>query len=227
MKYLFSFIIGSILGSFLLCMCTSKNIFSRSKCDHCDHVLKIYDLIPVLSYLILKGRCRYCKDKLDMTYLLSELIMSLLSVLLVSKYDLSINYLVSLSLVSILFCISIIDIKTYTIPLILNILIVVIRIFLYDISFHDILIASISSGYVLLISIILSYINKTEMMGLGDIKLLFSLGLYYNLITNIICILIASFSALIYSLFKKDKKIIAFGPFICISYLIMIVFRLN
>ena len=70
-------VFGFHLGSFLLCMCHSylqKRFTVRSHCDACHHVLYWYDLIPILSYVWLKGRCRYCGKKLSKEYILAEIL---------------------------------------------------------------------------------------------------------------------------------------------------------
>lgn len=219
MKYILAIIIGSILGSFLLCLCTSDHIFKRSKCDHCMHQLNILDLLPIVSYIFLKGKCRYCDNRIDKSYLLSELTMSFICVLLVYRYDLGLYSLKLLIISCVMFCISIIDIKTYTIPLCLNVSLIILRVLFFEITLDDFLNGIIISGYVLVINIILSFIHNKQMMGYGDIKLLFCLGLYFSLTDNITAVLIGCLSGLIYGVLEK-KKCFAFGPFICLGYFI-------
>ena len=79
------FMIGTCFGSFISCMShryiTHESILGRSHCEHCGHTLYILDLIPVLSYILLKGQCRYCHHKLNMSLLVHELTAGFLFVL--------------------------------------------------------------------------------------------------------------------------------------------------
>lgn len=76
------FIIGVILGSFVKALAdrslTNSSFWGRSYCPHCKHKLHWYDLFPILSYLILSGKCRHCKDKIATQYLLVEVILGIL-----------------------------------------------------------------------------------------------------------------------------------------------------
>lgn len=70
------FILGCCIGSFVNVIFSRKDWYKgRSRCDECGYVLKWYDLIPVLSFLMLKGKCRKCKTKIDGSHLVSELMM--------------------------------------------------------------------------------------------------------------------------------------------------------
>lgn len=70
------FILGCSVGSFVNVIFSRKDWYKgRSRCDECGYVLKWYDLIPVLSFLMLKGKCRKCKTKIDGSHLVSELMM--------------------------------------------------------------------------------------------------------------------------------------------------------
>ncbi|MBI2011565.1 prepilin peptidase [Candidatus Daviesbacteria bacterium] len=76
---LFGFILGSILGSFVKALAdravTNRAFWGRSYCEFCKRKLAWYDLFPVFSYLFLQGKCRYCKQKLSLEYLLVEVLM--------------------------------------------------------------------------------------------------------------------------------------------------------
>ncbi len=79
---LFGFVLGSILGSFAKALADRslkfQTFFGRSKCPKCKHPLNWYDLFPILSYVLLKGQCRYCHKKLGNEYLLVELAVGIL-----------------------------------------------------------------------------------------------------------------------------------------------------
>src|SRR5574337_1500402 len=78
---LVGFILGLVLGSFIKALAdrslTNRTFWGRSCCPHCQHKLQWYDLLPVLSYLSLGGKCRYCHKKITLDYLVTELLMGL------------------------------------------------------------------------------------------------------------------------------------------------------
>lgn len=69
------FLCGSILASFFMCLTDEKHLlgFRRSQCDHCHHSLSIFNLFPIISYIITKGRCNYCQKWISIHYLLGEI----------------------------------------------------------------------------------------------------------------------------------------------------------
>ena len=90
-----TFILGCCLGSFADCMAvrlvSGQSVLSgRSHCDSCGHVLGVLDLFPVLSWLLLKGKCRYCGAKIPPESFITELIAGIGCCLVVYRYDLSV-----------------------------------------------------------------------------------------------------------------------------------------
>lgn len=79
---IFGFLLGVVLGSFCLVLAdrslTKQSFWGRSYCPHCKKKLRWYDLFPILSFLILKGKCRYCKKKISFEYPLVEIVTGLL-----------------------------------------------------------------------------------------------------------------------------------------------------
>ena len=76
MIHIIIFIFGCCIGSFINVIFSRKDWYKgRSRCDECGYILKWYDLIPIISFLILGGKCRKCKTKIDGSHLISELIM--------------------------------------------------------------------------------------------------------------------------------------------------------
>ncbi len=105
------FMIGTCFGSFISCMShrymTHESILGRSHCDYCGHTLHVLDLIPVLSYILLKGQCRYCHHKLNKSLLVHELIAGFLFVLFYIHDGLSILYLSHIASLTCFYIISI------------------------------------------------------------------------------------------------------------------------
>ena len=94
--YIFMFILGSVIGSFI-CVYVNRSINKesiikpRSHCDMCGKSLKPYDMIPIVSFIVLEGKCRYCHKKIDRWAFFSELILGLLFVISYHIYGLSAN----------------------------------------------------------------------------------------------------------------------------------------
>lgn len=84
------FIIGTILGSLVKALAsrslTKHTFWGRSFCPHCKETLRWYDLLPVISYIQLQGKCRYCKKKIDLEYLLVEIALGVLIALIFFQY---------------------------------------------------------------------------------------------------------------------------------------------
>ncbi|NLU31217.1 MAG: prepilin peptidase, partial [Clostridiaceae bacterium] len=115
------FILGLCVGSFLnVCIYRiplEKSVVSPpSSCPECNTRLTARDLIPVLSYISLKGRCRYCKAGISARYPLIELLTGLVYLAVYLKYSLSVETLALLYLFSILLAVMFIDLKHMIIP---------------------------------------------------------------------------------------------------------------
>lgn len=223
--YIVMMIIGSCFGSFLYCLC-NEEIHLRSRCDHCGKILAISDLIPIVSYLLNNGRCRYCKQKISSVYLISEVIMAVLYVLVYIRYGFSLKFLEILIMINIMFCISVIDIKSYIIPDITIVMLLINRIVFWDTK----LIINIVESFLICVLIwtmayLLKMIKKSDVMGFGDIKLYFVLNLYLTYPQNYLAIAFSGIIALLYMCFtSKSKEIIPFGPFICMAFTMFILF---
>lgn len=90
MIYVLLFVLGSCIGSFVNVMLSRNDWYTgRSRCDNCGYVLKFYDLIPMISFLMLRGRCRNCKKKIDKAHFVSEVFMG--TAFLVSSLSFSTN----------------------------------------------------------------------------------------------------------------------------------------
>ena len=225
-SYLIVGFLGAILGSFLLHEFdnygkTNIRLKLRSKCDHCGEQLKFRNLIPILSFLMQKGKSTCCNKKLSYKYLISEI--GLASFFMVCLY------FDNLTTVGLLFpallLVALIDEKFKEIPLVLNIYI------LLWISLNsnigENLMASALVGLFLL-SLYCGYLflRKTEGIGLGDVILLTSISLYYGLpeifylITISACLLLLK---IIIS--QKYKEQHAFGSWIVLTFGAFILFQ--
>ena len=121
MWHIVSIIFGALIGSFLnVCIIRLPReesiITPGSHCPHCAKPINFYDNIPVVSYLLLKGRCRYCKESISIQYPLVEGITALGSLALFMRFGPSLSYLFYFSFVAALIVITGIDLYHQIIP---------------------------------------------------------------------------------------------------------------
>lgn len=235
------FVFGSIMGSFYHVIATrlSKNesiITPASHCEKCHNKLNWYELIPIFSYIIQKGKCRHCKAKLPLSYLLMEVCTGILFAVCYHVFGLSLQLISSIIFVSSLIIIIISDIE-YMIILdevlifaIFGIIIIdIIDIGLYETSLK--ILAGIGSFITMfLVKKIGDIMFKQESLGGGDIKLMFLIGLVIGYPMSICNIFFATFTAfpiaLFLLIFKKDN-IIPFGPFLSMAGIILYIWGIT
>ena len=228
-------VIGLCIGSFLnVCIYRIPReesiAYPSSHCTSCGYELKFYDLIPVFSYIFLKGRCRKCKEKVSHIYPTIEIINGLIYLILFIKFGLTFEFVFYSILSSLLIVISIIDIKTkevYSSTTIFGLLIAIIYI-ISGVYFAKISIVNNVLGGVIGYGIIYLIILLTRGMGEGDADIAGICGLFIGikgiLVSLFLAIVIAGIAAsIILLLKKKDKKSeIAFGPYIALGTFIWI-----
>lgn len=224
------FICGSIFGSFLNCLSmriVRKEDFlrSRSRCDICGHKLQALDLIPILSYFFLKGRCRYCRHKLPLTYPLSEAVLGVVFVLTYLHYGkIKADLFFDLSLFCIVYGLSLADLRSYIIPdlfILTGISNWLIRSLFIGLELSELLSASFLSLMIHTLSVLLGKVNGKENLGGGDVKLIFVASLHTGFVKGVLVLLYSSLFGLIGIGIGKNKKI-PFGPYIGIAlFLVM------
>ncbi len=230
------FTIGLFFGSFFCVVGMRLGreedfIRGHSHCDHCSHPLAWYDLIPLFSFLSLKGRCRYCKAKIHPLIFFIELSTAILFMVSYYSFGNSSDLLLALLVVSLTMIIMTSDFMYLMIPdevllffAICFILLQWVRLGIYG------CLLSIGSGVVLFLFMYAllclgNFLFKKESLGGGDVKLLFVIGLVVDPFLGLMTIFLASFMALPISLFlyqKHHEKIIPFGPFLLIALLILL-----
>ncbi|MWP46072.1 A24 family peptidase [Gilliamella sp. Pas-s27] len=206
----------------------------RSACSHCHHRLNAWQLIPIVSWLILKGRCHYCNTKISWHYLIVELLISALFVIIYFDYGLSYQSGILMLLGCYFLLLALIDFKYFLLPdLFTQPLMwfgVILAYFnITNISLTDSLLG-IFLGYLLLkVPASLFYLAfKKQGLGGGDIKLLAALGSWLPYIELPILLFFASVLGILYCLFlryvlnKNTLKGIPFGPFLLISGYVMV-----
>jgi len=230
---IFSAILGAVVGSFLnVCIYripSGKSIvFPASHCPACKHPIKFYDNIPIISYLMLRGKCRHCSKRISPLYPVIELLSAVMSVLLFRRYGLSPDYLFAFLFTCALIVITFIDLKHQIIPDVISLpgipLFALAAIFFMDVTFRDSLIGILAGGgFLFLIALGYQLLTKREGMGGGDIKLLAMVGgflgwqsLWFVIMASSLIGAVAGVSVMI-SKGKDTKYAIPFGPFLSIG----------
>ena len=122
--FLYGIVIGSFLNVLIYRIPKKENIVTtRSHCMNCGYQLRWYDLVPLFSYLALGGRCRKCKAHISAQYPIIEALNGVLYLLVFWKYGMSVDSLVYCLLFSALLALSVIDFRTYEIPVGFNLFI--------------------------------------------------------------------------------------------------------
>ncbi|MBU0687640.1 MAG: prepilin peptidase [Candidatus Margulisbacteria bacterium] len=229
--YILLFILGACVGSFLN-VCISRLpkdqsvVFPPSHCPHCRKRLKYYDLIPVLSYLILGGKCRYCKKAISLRYPVVELLSAAAFVIMyLCGFDI-IHYVFYLFFLLLLIIIFFTDLEEEIIPdqvIILGIIAGLSYSFYYGVIVNALVAMLIGGGFFFMVYKIAYWYYKKEGLGQGDIKLGVMLGACLGIPGLIVCLSVAYIigavvSAFLLALnFKKLKDRIPFGPFLVIG----------
>lgn len=234
----FLFLIGACLGSFYLVvgkrLPKGENVINdRSRCDLCHHKLAWYDLIPIFSYVFLKGKCRYCHKKIDYLNLVMEIATGSLFVFGYYYFGLGYNMYIFLIVISLLLVIYISDFSYYIIldsPLVIaSILVIGLDFYYYDLSFVAFrLISGVGLfGVMFLVGKLGNLLFKKESLGGGDIKLAFVMGLILGFRLGLVSLILSAFLALPYSyaflMIKKNNEV-PYGPFLAASLLVVSMF---
>ena len=218
--YLIILIFGLLIGSFLnVCIYRipkGENITTtRSHCMACGNVIKWYDLIPIISYILLRGKCRFCKAKLSVQYPVIELLNGLLYLLIAAVAGINIKSVLTMFLTSALIVIAVIDWRTYEIPFGLNVFIGLLGVAatVLDLAktngVWDYSRETNSARYLA---------TKGRGIGGGDIKLMAAAGLFLGwkncILAFVIGCILGSIIHLIRMKVSKQDHMLAFGPYL-------------
>ena len=210
-------------------------LYPPSHCPYCNEPIKFYDNIPILSYLLLRGKCRHCKEHISIRYPIVEGLSGLISLALFIKYGLTVQFLLFLLFAASLISITFIDLDHQIIPDIISIPGIFFGIgasfFIPIMSWPESLFGIlVGGGFLLLVAIGYKWLTGREGMGGGDIKLLAMVGAWLGwkaipfilFSSSLIGVLIGGGSLLISK--KGLRYKIPFGPFLSISSIIYIFF---
>jgi leader peptidase (prepilin peptidase)/N-methyltransferase len=229
-------IFGAVMGSFLnVCSIRLPKeesiVAPGSHCPQCKKPIKFYDNIPLVSYLLLKGRCRYCHSPISIQYPLVEGITALGSLILFMKFGPSLSYLIYFAFVAALIVITVIDLYHQIIPDVISLpgigVGLLASLIIPQITFlNSLLGVLLGGGSLFLVATLYQWLFKREGMGGGDVKLLAMIGAFLGwkavILTILLGSLIGSITGIIIMVSKgKDfKYAIPFGPFLSLGAVI-------
>ena len=228
--FVLGLVIGSFLNAFIYRMEKEKSVVKgRSFCPHCKHTLSWYDLIPLVSFLLLKGACRYCSKKISFQYPAVELATGLLFLAVLFFQGAGIvGLLFGLFIAAVFVVIFVYDLKHYLIPdIVVYAGIAASLLYLGALSVFTegipliggVVAAVIASGFFLSLFLV----SRGKWMGFGDVKLGFLMGLVVGFPNILVALLIAFIVGaitgviLIYLKRKTMKAEVPFGPFLILG----------
>lgn len=227
------FILGLIVGSFSnVCIYriprNESIIYPASHCPNCRNGILAKDNIPLLSYILLKGRCPNCGSRISIKYPVVEFLTGLVYVIIYQIHGVSVQSLIYIVLSSALIIIAFIDLGEQVIPEVISLPGIVIGLilsfFVHHISFvNSALGIVIGGGIILVIRLAGSLIFKKESMGIGDIELAAMIGAFlgwrYITISLFLGFFLGALTGiiLIISKIKSREDAVPFGPFIILG----------
>ena len=235
------FIFGAVMGSFFHVVATRMSrdesiVFPASHCDRCNHKLKWYENIPIISYILLKGKCSSCHSKIPISYLVVEIVTALLFAVCFHVFSFSFDLVIALIFVSSLIIVIVSDIEYMIILdevlMFASLVIVVLDILVLGIeeAAYHIYGGVLAFVTMYALKIIGDKLFRKESLGGGDIKLLFLFGLVLGYAMSICTIFLATFIAFpiaLLLLFSNRENIIPFGPFLSMAAILILISGIN
>ena len=239
-EQVFVFVLGSILGSFYNVVIHRlprklSLVSPGSMCPGCGRAIAPYDNIPILSYLLLGGKCRHCNARISARYPAVEALGGIFALLLFRRYGFHPQFGIEFVLISLLLIIAFIDFDTCLIPDVLSLSGVALG-FLFSfftprLSWIDSLLGiALGAGIIYLIAAAFWIVRRKEGMGGGDVKLLGMIGAFTGWPGVLFTILISSVAGTIIAIplmWRSGKSLgsqIPYGPFLAFGA-IMYIFR--
>lgn len=217
---------GSFLNVVIYRLPLRMSLFKpSSSCPHCNEKIKFYDNIPVLSFLLLRGKCRRCKGRISLRYPLVELLTAVCFLLLYSQYSLSFFFFASCFFACALIALGFIDFYHQILPDEITLpgllLALVYSLFREDLNLRQALIGAVAgAGFLLLIYVAYYLLRKREGLGMGDVTMMLLIGAYLGWRQAFFTLILASFVGALVGIFfifyrKKDFQYsLPFGTFL-------------
>ncbi len=232
--FLYGIVIGSFLNVVIFRIPIKENItLTRSHCMTCGYTIAWYDLVPVFSWLFLKGKCRHCGSKISIQYPIIEAANGIIYLIIYLLNDFNNNPVETIlycACASALLALSVIDWRTQEIPFGINIFIFILGLIrlLTDLgNWSEYVIGFCAvSGFLCLLILFGHFVLKKEVMGFGDVKLMAATGLLlgWKLIIPaffIGCILGSVIHLTIMAVKKGTDHVLAFGPYLSMGVFII------
>lgn len=232
------FSLGAALGSFLnLCITRLPQeesiLFPPSHCPYCQTRLKFIDLIPILSYLLLRGHCRYCQRPLSIRYLLVEILSALAFPIFFMRFGLSLVFFFYLAFFLLLCLAAFTDLERLLIPDKVTLTGIVLGLIWASLEKKlpsSILAMILGGGLLYLIGRLASFFFKKEALGEGDIKLVLMLGAYLGILKLLVSLflsfLLGAVGGIVLLLLRLRKKEehLPFAPALALGGLVALFF---
>jgi len=210
-------VLGACLGSFLNCtairIARGENfVKGRSHCMYCGHDLSALDLVPVLSWVFLRGRCRYCHEKISPRYVIVEIVFAIVTLACLLRFDLTVLCLRNEIYLCVLLLLSLVDLETMIIPDRCHIIMVAAWVLSAPLLYsgHEIFIhvlAGVIFGVgVLVLSLVMDKVLGRESMGGGDIKLLAVTGLYFGIVGTLFVLILSCIIGLVFNILHRGNR---------------------
>jgi len=245
--YIFAFAFGAVIGSFL-------NVFIHrwpleesivrpgSHCPSCDRPIPWYWNIPVLSWILLRGKCRWCGERISVRYPLVEAITGIWAVVMLYKFGPSVSAVVIFAFGAGLFAASLIDLEHMLLPDIVTIGFIPVGLAMsfiperytpaWPVTATESLVGAITgAGLFLVVLLLFKYLTGKEGMGLGDVKLMGSIGAFIGYQGLPPAIMVGGFGGIVAwvwmaALSSADRdRPVPFGPFLSLGAIVVILLR--
>ncbi|MBI4720833.1 MAG: prepilin peptidase [Chitinivibrionia bacterium] len=232
-------LLGSILGSFynvlIYRLPRGRSIVRpRSSCPHCSSAIAWYDNVPVASYLLLRGRCRRCGERIAPSYVAVEIISAACAAYCVRRYGVSPEALWIYAFCSLLLVITFIDWYHRIIPDVLSLGGAVLG-WAGSLRFLDITItqslagSAVGAGALLAVAFLYKAVRKVDGLGFGDVKLMAMIGAFMGWRSVFPILFLASLFGSVYGLYLIRKggdgrTAVAFGSFLAPSAFLVLAF---
>jgi len=231
-------LLGAVAGSFLNCaagriVAGQPFLKGRSHCDACGHTLEAGDLVPVLSWLFLRGRCRYCGARVPARCLWTELLSAAVAVLCLLRFDLTVLCLRNWLFLCCLLLLSLVDWDSFEIPdgcHVASVLIWAAALPFLGWGWRQIgmsiLCGVVYGGALLGISLVLDRVLGRDSLGGGDIKLFAVVGLYLGFIGTLFAMILSCVLGLALTALRRAARgeSVPFGPAISAASAVMLLY---
>jgi len=203
----------------------------RSKCMCGNRQLKFLENIPLLSYILLKGKCKECRNKIPTRYFITELFSVTAGLLLFWKFGPELKTLVYFILLLIFYITAIVDYKKMIIPNSLIISILILH-FLFstikNFELINIIFALVISSLFMLVNLLYKKLWNKTAVGMGDIKYIFAAGVFISPVSLIVAIWLSSCIAILFQIIRTKELMLGtklpFGTFLSAGFSLVLFF---